>query len=89
MRARDIMTSPVHVIRQNAPVGSAAELIAAERVTALTVVDGDGLHVGMVSESDLLWHRVPADPTIHMPNHPDTDAGSRPGMVAEVMSPYP
>jgi hypothetical protein len=35
MRARDIMTSLAHVIRQNASVESAAELITAEALTAL------------------------------------------------------
>jgi CBS domain-containing protein len=33
MRARDIMTSPAHVIRQNASLESAAELMTAEAVT--------------------------------------------------------
>ncbi|MDP9818256.1 CBS domain-containing protein [Spirilliplanes yamanashiensis] len=83
------MSSPVHVIWQDAPVESAAELLTAHRVTALPVVDADGLLVGMVGESDLLWHRVPADPTIHMRRHPDADGGDRPGMVSDVMSPYP
>ena len=89
MRAKDIMTSPVHVIWQNAPVESAAELMAANGVTALPVVDADGLLVGMVSEGDLLCHRVPADPTAHLLRHPDAGPARRPGMVVEVMSPFP
>jgi len=89
MRAKDIMTSPVHVIWQNAPVESAAELMAAEGVTALPVVDADGLLVGMVSEGDLLWHRVPADPTAHLLRSPDPAPARRPGMVVDVMTPFP
>jgi CBS domain-containing protein len=89
MRARDIMTSPAHVIRQNATVVSAAELMTAKSVTALPVVDADGQLVGMVSESDLLWHRVPADPTTHAGRHPDTEPDHRPATVAEIMSAYP
>jgi CBS domain-containing protein len=89
MRARDIMTSPVQVIWQNAPVESAAELMTAKSVTALPVVDAHGALVGMVSEGDVLWHRVPSDPTAHLRRHPDTDPENRPGMVVEVMSPYP
>jgi len=89
MRAKDIMTSPVHVIAQNAPVESAAELMTAKAVTALPVVNTDGVLVGMVSESDLLWHRVPSDPTAHMRRHPDTDPENRPGMVVEVMAQHP
>jgi CBS domain-containing protein len=89
MRAKDIMSSPVHVVWQNASVESAAQLMAAKSVTALPVVDADGVLVGMVSESDLLWHRVPSDPTAHLRRHPDTEPENRPGMVVEVMSPYP
>ncbi|BCJ49355.1 CBS domain-containing protein [Actinoplanes sp. NBRC 14428] len=89
MHAKDIMTSPVHVVRQDASVESAAELMTAKAVTALPVVDAAGLLVGMVSESDLLWHRVPSDPTAHMRRHPDTDPARRPGLVAEVMAPFP
>jgi CBS domain-containing protein len=40
-----------------------------------------------VSESDLLWHRVPSDPTAHL-RRADADPADRPGMVGEVMSPY-
>jgi CBS domain-containing protein len=83
------MTSPVHVIEQNAPVESAAEIMTTRSVTALPVVDATGALVGMVGESDLLWHRVPSDPTAALRRHPDTDPDRRPGQVVEVMSAYP
>jgi CBS domain-containing protein len=86
MRARDIMTTPVHVIWQNAPVESAAELLTEKSVTALPVVDADGTLVGMVSEGDLLWHRVPMDPTAHLWRHLENSSERRPGIVREVMS---
>ncbi|MFF5289473.1 CBS domain-containing protein [Paractinoplanes globisporus] len=89
MRAKDIMSSPVHTVTQTATVESAAELITAHKVTALPVVDTAGRLVGMVSESDLLWHRVPADPTARLRRLPDTDPANRPGMIVEIMSPYP
>jgi len=89
MRAKDIMTYPVHIVRQNASVESAAHLMTAHAVTALPVVDLEGLLVGMVSESDLLWHRVPSDATADALPHLDSDPSHRPGMVAEVMSAYP
>jgi CBS domain-containing protein len=89
VRARDIMTSPVHVIEQNASVESAAELMTTKSVTALPVVGVDGALVGMVGESDLLWHRVPSDPTAQPRRHPDTDPSNRPSTVEEVMSAYP
>ncbi|WP_233625295.1 CBS domain-containing protein [Actinoplanes sp. ATCC 53533] len=83
------MSSPVHLVWQNASVESAAELMTAKSVTALPVVDASGALVGMVSEGDLLWHRVPADPTAHVRRHPDTDPQHRPGMVLEVMAQSP
>ena len=89
MRAKDVMSSPAFTVAQTAPVESAVELITAKAVTALPVVDAEGQLVGVVSESDLLWHRVPADPTAHMLRLPDTDPANRPGMVVEIMSPYP
>lgn len=89
MRVRDIMTSPVHVIWQNASVESAVELMTARSVTALPVVDENGSLVGMVSEGDLLWHRVPSDPTAHLRRHLDTDPQRRPGTVVEVMARSP
>lgn len=89
MRARDIMTTPVHVIWQDASVESAADLLTEKSVTALPVVDGDGALVGMVSEGDLLWHRVPTDPTAHLWRHLDDTAARRPGVVREVMSRHP
>jgi len=88
MRAKDVMSSPVHTVLEITTVEAAAQLITAKKVTALPVVDSTGRLVGMVSESDLLWHRVPSDPTAHLRRSPDTDPADRPGMVGEVMSPY-
>ncbi|WP_240670713.1 CBS domain-containing protein [Actinoplanes solisilvae] len=89
MRAKDIMSSPVHTVSQTASVEAAAALMTAKAVTALPVVDDDDRLVGMVSESDLLWHRVPSDPTTHLRALPDLDPSARPGMVLEVMASYP
>ncbi|MEU8233169.1 CBS domain-containing protein [Actinoplanes sp. NPDC048967] len=89
MRAKDIMTSPVHVVWQNAPIESAAELMTAKAVTALPVVDAQGFLVGMVSEGDLLWHRVPVDPNAHLRRDLDMAPQRRPGTVVEVMARNP
>jgi len=89
MRAKDIMSSPVFTVEQTSTVEAAAALMTAKSVTALPVLDEGGALVGMVGESDLLWHRVPADPTGYLRPLPDTDPAERPGMVVEVMSPYP
>ncbi|WIN00567.1 CBS domain-containing protein [Actinoplanes oblitus] len=91
MRVLDIMTSPAQVVPADAPVESAAELMITYAVTALPVVDADNRLIGMVSDSDLLWHRVPAEPRSDPARHPDTmvHPGFRPGVVVEVMSEYP
>jgi CBS domain-containing protein len=87
MRARDIMTTSVETVRQDAPVRRAAELLAARSVTALPVLDSAGALVGMVSEGDLLWHRVPSDPTAHLRRDLSPDPG--PALVGDVMSGHP
>lgn len=89
MRAKDIMTRPVHVIWQSASVESAAQMMTSRSVTALPVLDANGALVGMVSEGDLLWHRVPTDPTAQPRRYRDTDPQHRPGLVAEVMAQSP
>ncbi|GAA3336537.1 CBS domain-containing protein [Amorphoplanes nipponensis] len=89
MRAKDIMTTPVHVVWQNAPIESAAELMTGKAVTALPVVDAQGALVGIVSEGDLLWHRVPGDPSAHLRRDVDMAPQRRPGTVAEVMAKDP
>jgi len=86
MRARDIMTAPVQVIDQDARVESAAQLLAEKSVTALPVVDAGGAIVGMVSEGDLLWHRVPEDPTASLWRHPEGSREQPPATVRQVMT---
>ena len=88
MRVKDIMTHQVYSVRTVDPIEVAAKLLADQRITAAPVFDEAGELVGMVSEGDLLWHRVPPDPTAHM--RPVTgDVGDRPHTVADVMSGSP
>ena len=88
MRARDIMSSPVHTVLPTTPVEAAAELMGKQSVTALPVVDDKGHLAGMVSESDLLWHHVASDPTAHIRRFSNLDPADRPATVGEVMSAY-
>ncbi len=88
MRATDIMSRPVYTVRPTDTVELAAALLAEKQITAAPVVDGAGDLVGMVSEGDLLWHRVPADPTAHHWRASTVDT-QRPKLVAEVMSRRP
>lgn len=54
MKARDIMTFRVLTIRPDATVFDAASLMLKRRISGLPVVTGDGVLVGMLTESDLL-----------------------------------
>ena len=53
-RVRDVMTTDVLTVDQQAPFKQVAELLAEREVSALPVLDGDGRVVGIVSEADLL-----------------------------------
>lgn len=86
MRTRDIMSHPVHTVRTDDSIEDAAALLADKKITAAPVLDSAGKLVGMVSEGDLLWHRVPADVAAHLWRAAAEDTGSRPKTVAEVMS---
>jgi len=88
MRVKDIMTHKVYSVRTVDPIEAAAQLLADRRITAAPVFDEAGELVGMVSEGDLLWHRVPSDPTAHLRPAPGVD-GDRPRTVADVMSGSP
>src|SRR5205814_931974 len=85
MRARDIMSSPVYTVRPVDTVEQAAELLSSRNITAAPVVDEAGCLIGMVSEGDLLWHRVDSDPTAHLRPEPATLAAVHPKIVSDVM----
>lgn len=89
MRVMDIMSRPVYSVRCTDPVEFAAALLAEKKITAAPVLDDGGTLVGMVSEGDLLWHRVPADPTAHPIRVDETGGPGRPKIVADVMSRHP
>ena len=55
--AKDIMTAQVITARPDTPVGEIARLLIEHRISAVPVVDADGMMIGLVSESDLV-HRV-------------------------------
>lgn len=87
MRIKDIMSRPVHTLQPTDTVEDAAALLADKQVTAAPVVGPQGALIGMVSEGDLLRHRVPADPVLHL-RRLDNPPDDRPKTVAEVMSPH-
>ncbi|MGQ0680837.1 CBS domain-containing protein [Bradyrhizobium sp.] len=54
MIARDVMTSPVITISENATIQDAARLLIKERISAVPVLDEAGKLAGIVTESDLM-----------------------------------
>ncbi|RMF39465.1 MAG: CBS domain-containing protein [Alphaproteobacteria bacterium] len=54
MKARDVMTTAVISVDENATVEEAVRLMLDHHVSGLPVVDSDGRLVGMLSEGDLL-----------------------------------
>lgn len=54
LRARDIMTKQIISIGPNETIPAIARLLLDHRISAVPVVDDDGVPVGMVSEGDLV-----------------------------------
>ena len=89
MRVKDIMGRPVYSVRSTDPVEEVAAVLAEKKITAAPVLDEVGTLVGMVSEGDLLWHRVPADAAAHTFPVDEPGGAYRPTTVADVMSKRP
>lgn len=84
MRAADVMTSPVVCVPPETSVKEAALTLLQHRISAAPVVEGDQL-LGMVSELDVLWGEVVADPTAHV--RPVHVSATGPTTVRDVMTP--
>ncbi len=54
MRARDVMTEGVVCLPVSASIFDAAELLLGTGISAVPIVDGKGVMVGIVSEADLI-----------------------------------
>jgi CBS domain-containing protein len=54
MQARDVMVSPVIIVRRSATVREVAKILVEKRISATPVVDNAGKLVGIVTESDLM-----------------------------------
>jgi CBS domain-containing protein len=75
-------------VRDTDTIEDAAALLTKHAITAAPVLDQTGTVVGIVSDADLLWRRVPGYPTEHA-ERAAAQAPPRPKVVAEVMSPHP
>jgi CBS domain-containing protein len=64
---KDLMTTPVVTVGPATPFKEIVARLAAHRVSALPVVDDDGLVLGVVSEADLLLKEEFPDPDQDIP----------------------
>ena len=85
MKAQEIMVRPVVTVHTDTPAKEAAALLASHRITAMPVLDSNAELVGMVSEGDLLWHRVPIDPRLHAFRQAEPQQAP-PDLVGELMT---
>jgi len=53
-KARDVMTKQVLTVSEDTPIYVAMQLLVADHVTGLPVLDGDGKLIGIVTEKDML-----------------------------------
>ncbi|WP_136514076.1 CBS domain-containing protein [Geomonas edaphica] len=63
MKAKEIMTKDVVTVGRDTTVRDLAKLFAERRISSVPVVDGEGLLIGIVSESDL----IERDKPLHIP----------------------
>jgi len=54
MKAHDIMTDAVISVRPDTPIRTIARVLVDNGISAVPVVDDDGMPIGMVSEGDLV-----------------------------------
>ena len=53
-KVQDVMTRDVAVVQATTPFKRIAELLVERKVSAVPVVDDDGVPIGLVSEADLI-----------------------------------
>jgi CBS domain-containing protein len=88
------MTSRVHVARPLTPFKRLVQLIEENRVSAIPIVDGQGIPVGIVSESDLLFkerrHELESESSLLHPRRRRQELAKAEGVVAwEIMTKPP
>ncbi len=83
MKATEVMTTPFISVGPELSVKEAALVLLDHRIAAAPVLEHGAL-IGMVSELDLLWGDVIADPRAHLAPVPQQPGGAR--TVADVMT---
>jgi len=95
MKARDVMTSPVIVVRPGTPAREAAALLCAHGFAGVPVVDAERRLIGMATEADLVRGRIPpegwvvddlADPPVDAVMTPEPVASGPDDDLADVVA---
>ena len=66
MLVREVMTTRPVTVTPEASTKDALRLLDRHSITAMPVVDPDGVVIGVVSEADLVRDALPPDPRAHM-----------------------
>jgi CBS domain-containing protein len=66
MLVRELMTSPATSLLAGARLEAAVQVLAAQRITAVPIVDAYGHVVGIISDADVLREGLPQDPRAHL-----------------------
>ena len=87
----DVMTSRVHVARPLTPFKRLVQLIEENRISAIPIVDAQGVPIGIVSESDLLFkerrHELETESSRLHPHRRRQERAKAEGVVAwEIMT---
>ena len=88
MLVRELMTSPATCLRAGSRLETAVQLLSAQHISALPVVDVNHHVVGIVSEADVLGEGIAVDPRSQItPPHDAEQPWHR--LVDDVMTPGP
>jgi CBS domain-containing protein len=88
MLVRELMTSPATSLRAGSRLEAAVQVLAAQHISAVPIVDVQHHVVGIVSEADILRERIAPDPRAQLrPVDQPTQPWHR--LVDDVMTPDP
>jgi CBS domain-containing protein len=90
----DVMTKRVHVARPMTPFKLLVQLIEDNRISAVPIIDEQGVPVGIVSEGDLLFkerrHELATAPSLlHPKRRREQRAKAEGGVASEIMTAPP
>jgi CBS domain-containing protein len=88
MLVRELMTSPATSLRSGARLETAVQVLGAQHISAVPIVDANNHVVGIISEADILGERITPDPRAHLRPLPAPEEPWH-RLVDDVMTPDP